>query len=514
MEMTFAILQYLLQRKGGPGTVRGPESQGAERIIRRLRCPRAGQLPPLSPEPDTLFLAPAETGDGVELWVPEGADGTGCHCRVCGEPDPEQVLEQAAECWQEADAWENRLASMILRHAPFEQILDQGRQYLGREYALIDSELRVSFSTPGYLLAGMAEEQEEGGFGQRLSSELSQSLLLRKDFHEAAQKKEGFYFLPDYTEAKLYCRNIFVHGQYYARLLCRLHPGESVLSRGEEQLVEVFGRYVELLFQNSLQSLKRHQNDAMHQLCRALYAGEKPDPAMLDMALHAYHWKQSHSFRTVLVTAYGQEGWQTQMEITLPFLIRELEVQWEESCAISVGERILWLVNLSRTEQESFFSRFSLFIRENVCRAGVSAAFSHISLLRTAAVEAEAALRLGSRIHQTRWYYLFEDYRLAYCLEAMQRELPASRLLHPSVRILRDRDREKGTEYVATLRAYLESQMNMTRAAEKLYVHRTTFCRRMDQIHRLTGVYEASGEQLLAIGLSLKLLDEMESKNT
>ncbi len=510
MEMTFDILQYLLQRKPGIRMACGPEEPEKRGVIRRLRCLQADRLRPYPLEPDTLYLAPAEEGEGVELFVPEEPAGPGGCCRVCGGLTPEQVLEQAADCWQELDAWENRLASMILRHEPFEQILDQGRQYFDREYALVDSELRVSFATPGYLLEGMAEKQGEGSFGQRLSSELSQSLLLRKDFHEAARKREGFYFLPDYTAAKLYCRNVFVHGQYYARLLCRLNSGENVLSRGEEQLIELFGRYVELLFQNSLQSLKRHQNDTMHQLCRALYAGEKPDTARLDMALHAYHWKLSHSFRAVLVTAYGQEGWQTQMEITLPFLIRELEAQWQESCAIAVGDRILWLVNLSRTDREPFFSRFSLFVREHVCRAGISGEFSPLSLLGTAAVEAEAALRLGSRSHQTLWYYLFEDYRLAYCLEAMQRELPASRLLHPAVRLLRDWDQKKGTEYVATLRTYLESRMNMTRAAEKLYVHRTTFCRRMDQIHRLTGIYEASGEQLLAIGLSLRLLEENE----
>ena len=157
------------------------------------------------------------------------------------------------------------------------------------------------------------------------------------------------------------------------------------------------------------------------------------------------------------------------------------------------------------------FSSFSVFIREHVCQAGVSAVFSDISQLRMAAAEAEAALRLGSQIRPSFWYFLFEDCRLAYCLEAVQRELPPERLIHPAVRKLREWDAEKGTEYLPTLKAYLDCRMNMTQAAERLYIHRTTFCRRMDQIHRLTGFYDAGPEQLLEIGLSFPLLESLSS---
>ena len=195
------------------------------------------------------------------------------------------------------------------------------------------------------------------------------------------------------------------------------------------------------------------------------------------------------------------------MEIALPFLVRQLEQQWPDSCAISLGDRILWLVNFTLTDQESFFSRFSVFIRENVCRAGVSGDFSPILLLQSAALEAAAALRLGVRTGETFWYYQFEHYRLDYCLDAVTREFPADRLLHPAVRVLRDWDARRGTELTATLRTYLNCGMNMTRSAQELYIHRTTFCRRMEQICRLTGISEFSSDLTLELLLSLKLLE-------
>ena len=135
------------------------------------------------------------------------------------------------------------------------------------------------------------------------------------------------------------------------------------------------------------------------------------------------------------------------MEITLPFLVRELERQWPDSCAVSLGNKVLWVINLSLTEQASFSSRFSVFIRENVCRAGISEVFSSISFIHSAALEAEAALRLGSRSNDTFWYYQFEDYRLRYCLENMTKDLPSEQLLHPAVRLLRDRTYKKGPNW-------------------------------------------------------------------
>ena len=195
------------------------------------------------------------------------------------------------------------------------------------------------------------------------------------------------------------------------------------------------------------------------------------------------------------------------MEITLPFLVRELERQWPDSCAVSLGNKVLWVINLSLTEQASFSSRFSVFIRENVCRAGISEVFSSISFIHSAALEAEAALRLGSRSNDTFWYYQFEDYRLRYCLENMTKDLPSEQLLHPAVRLLRDRDIQKGTELVPTLRAYLNCGMNMTHAADQLYIHRTTFCRRMEQISHLTGITELTSDLTLDLLISLKLLE-------
>lgn len=98
----------------------------------------------------------------------------------------------------------------------------------------------------------------------------------------------------------------------------------------------------------------------------------------------------------------------------------------------------------------------------------------------------DAALRIGHQKQPYFWYYLFDDYRLTYMLEKAKEELPASMLCHPAIQQLRSYDHANDTELAETLQAYLQCNLNMTAAAERLYIHRTTFCRRMNHIRKLT----------------------------
>ena len=258
MKMTFAVLLYLLQRQGCHlHTAAGADNEES-REIQRLRCLKRSSaeqiLSDISDGQKTLYLKDGDTKDSVFMYLSDKSGMPEAHpcCHIKGAAESQQIFEYLAEQWQELDAWENRLAQSILQHVPFQNILTQGKTYIRQEYALIDRDMNVMFSTPEYHteLANTKEEHAEGI--RRLSAELTHSLLMRKDFHEAALKKEGFYFYNHYTESLLYCRNIFLFDQYYARLICRLNKGQDNISRGEAYLIEIFARYIELYFQNNL----------------------------------------------------------------------------------------------------------------------------------------------------------------------------------------------------------------------------------------------------------------------
>ena len=186
-------------------------------------------------------------------------------------------------------------------------------------------------------------------------------------------------------------------------------------------------------------------------------------------------------------------------------------MEWHDSCAVIDKSAILWVIHTKSSEKaedpHTFHQRLTSFVREHVCHAGISPQFRDFSLLPHAIQAANAAFRLGQTRHPHFWYYLFDDYRLEYMLEKIGKDLPASMLCHPSILELIVYDQKHHTELAYTLQVYLQCNLNMTTAAGQLYIHRTTFCRRMDHIQQITKLDIHNPDTILALLLSYKLME-------
>ena len=121
--------------------------------------------------------------------------------------------------------------------------------------------------------------------------------------------------------------------------------------------------------------------------------------------------------------------------------------------------------------------------------------------------QARSALRLGQQKAPQRWYHLFDDYRMEYVLEMLRTQGSGCLIPHPALGILRASDVQYGTEFIGTLRAYFEAGRNMTAAADRIFIHRTSFCRRMDRIRELSGIDPGDSDAMLELELALRLED-------
>lgn len=510
MIMTSSALFYLLSRKY---SLSGAALRSANAPVRRVRILRSGD----PTQPDTLYVCgrwadavPAEPVRGSVLF---------CGCRGAEETPPffpeadyaclEGTLDETAafealvEAWTETFDWNARMADAILRREPPETVLSIAEEFLSRYWALIDRDMNA-LHIAGAPFDGMVLKP-----GERFPEDNVQALLVRKDFHDAAFKREPFYYYDHYTDKDALCLNIFVDGQYYARLVAPLDQVGQKPDLGEEQLFRVAAARIEEAFQHSMHLRLRHQNDELHRLCRAMILGEGPAEDTAAGILRKSGWQPRHLYAAIRLSFFCESGWDTQLEMTLPYLCRELERQWSQSCAIISGREVLWVVNRSLSgvdsDSHAFYQALASFVRDNVCSAGVSAGFSDFSLLPYAMSQAAAALDLGRRRQPHFWYFLFDDYRLDYMLEKITGEMPGAVLRHPAVAALEDYDEANDTELSKTLRAFLLGGLNATLAADSIFIHRTTFCRRMEKIRALTGVDTDDPDTVLQLLLSYRL---------
>ncbi|MBQ6470278.1 MAG: helix-turn-helix domain-containing protein [Lachnospiraceae bacterium] len=431
-----------------------------------------------------------------------------------GHMDELRIMEVVLECRDRLLEWDNRICEAILRRQPLEEVLDLAQPYLHYSYSLIDRDMHVFYESP-YRPTRDRSLSESRGSEKELyvPEETIRMLMMERSFHESVLRKDSYYFRDSSIERNCYCRNIFVNGFFHARLVLFLPSEDSRLSRGEEQLFTHFALRVEQLIQSRREYQHLPSSDTLHGLCRALIGGETWDPSKISFALEKTDWNYHHPFLVLSFSFSERSPWQSGSELGLLHLVTEAEKMWHGSISFPTGGDALCVMDLRCTYPgkegnavlSALRSDLAVFVREHVCLAGVSAVCTDISGIPGASRQARAARDIGSRENPDRWYCLFDEHRVDYAVDILRREALPVLGQNPLLRLLAEHDRLHNTEYVATLRAYLKCQLNMQAAADSLFIHRTSFCRRMDRIRQIAGMNILTPDRIFELEMALRI---------
>ena len=97
---------------------------------------------------------------------------------------------------------------------------------------------------------------------------------------------------------------------------------------------------------------------------------------------------------------------------------------------------------------------------------------------------------------------------MTYILEQATRRLPGTMICHEGLLELKKHDEENQTQYMETLRVYLEQHLSATQAARELFIHRSTFLYRLDRIREILQSDLDDPEEVFYLELSFRLLEE------
>ena len=399
----------------------------------------------------------------------------------------------------------NQLLSKIVSQEDVADVMSCAQTLLREPFVLVDRDMQLLYGS-----ASLAREMSES-LGEGYSTEIIEELLMSKDFHNVAAQKEPFYYYMKITDQHSYCYNILVDDIYYARLVVNTEKGKTQLESGAEQITEYLGEMLVRMIKSGSLRLHQGQNDRMHLLLGQIADGMRPEKEEIRKAFG--HPSGEGRFQVLCLEPFKAVGWDTQMETTLPVMMRKLEQTWPDSVAATSGKQILWLIRRGAAddakESYDFFQKLVILLRENVFRAGVSSLFSDIAAVADAFEQASAALWIGSGKEESYWFFRFDDYRLDYMLTSLrENKMEQKLLLHPAVSVLDEYDRRHDGSLSETLRTFIEKKQNVTQAAAALFVHRTTLFRRLSQIRELTGINLEDQKECLTLQLSYYLLEE------
>ena len=180
------------------------------------------------------------------------------------------------------------------------------------------------------------------------------------------------------------------------------------------------------------------------------------------------------------------------------------------SCCLFHEGRIVFICNLTRLKKSRDYTWrvLSPLLRENMLTAGISTEFCDFKDLYYFYEQAMTAEKTGVSYDPDRGCYPFEEYQIQYLLKQYQGCLHKKALIPPGLERLMRYDKEKNTEFIRTLRIYLDSACSTARTISQLHLHRNSLAYRLERIGEVTGMDLDDPDHRLVYALALRLLDE------
>ena len=155
---------------------------------------------------------------------------------------------------------------------------------------------------------------------------------------------------------------------------------------------------------------------------------------------------------------------------------------------------------------EKFTEPLKNFAGLNHMKAGISQPFTDILKIKTFYEQALRTLELGDSARSTDILY-FSSELLPEYLFASADYTGLEVGIHHHLKQLMDHDRKNHTEFILTLRSYLDNNRNAAKTAEHLHIHRSTFFYRVKKIEELLDISLTDSHLLFLYELSFKIWD-------
>ena len=231
-----------------------------------------------------------------------------------------------------------------------------------------------------------------------------------------------------------------------------------------------------------------------------------------EAVLAKQHWLKDHRFCVYCIrfpqssnSLYRLQNCQHQLASCFPYAY----LLAEHDC-------LYMIYNLSldsRYRRKEIVSLILANLRNNSPIVGIGNAYRGIEKTFVSRRQAELAIDIGTIINQKQDSYDYDNVFLYHLFMSCNSHLDLLTLIHPLIQELLIHDQHNGTEYTITLREFLNSNMKITLASERLHIHKNTMEYRLRRIQELTHPRFEESNRVVAFQLSFSILNYLEHLN-
>lgn len=137
---------------------------------------------------------------------------------------------------------------------------------------------------------------------------------------------------------------------------------------------------------------------------------------------------------------------------------------------------------------EQVLNRLGVFLAYSGLKAAVSYPFEDVQAVSRYVKQPETLLALADLPPDRHRLLRYEQHAPAHILYLLHKQVNLSDTIHPIIRQIERYDGENNTEYLLTLRTFLNCNRNAQETAKDLHIHKSTFFYRMNRAAELFGI--------------------------
>ncbi|MGN0314262.1 MAG: PucR family transcriptional regulator [Fusicatenibacter sp.] len=427
--------------------------------------------------------------------LPVYTTGT-CVClAVMDSTDLFTVNNQIQHIYDRMDQWEEELRIALVKNTDIQEMLDVSFDILNNPMVVIDSEYKVV----GY--SKIIDEREDLALYRPDSDHMiRQDLVTRSIWENETNMTMRKPFTVVYEKNVNFSSNLFDETRYIGNLsisfvLRPFRTSDNVLS-------QFLARHLELAMKH-LTTLNHVQTDLLRDIFRSLLKGYSLSGSARQY-FDSYIKKPSYR----CIRAVPSE--RSRKKIPSEYICNLFENSFPGSAAFEYDSGIVIFLKIDEWKaDENEREKIIQLIKKLELSVGVSNTlpFSQFHRLRAYYRQTEVALDFGTQLHPFKRIYYFEEYSMRYMIYSCVGEFPLEMLYSEGFQRLLAFNASTQTDYLETLRVYLNNNMNITKSAEDLYIHRSTFLERMKKIEGILKVDLKDPDERLQLNMLLKMLE-------
>ena len=413
-----------------------------------------------------------------------------------------EFMNDMQEIFDTADGWERKIHDLMLEHAGMERLLQVTSEFLQNPLTVIGLDFTFVAEAGSKYLPPRARLYTDEG----LNVEYVNALLQNETYREMADTHETVMFPAYISGCRSMNRNLFVDEKATHRLIlteCRVEITQGVIC-----VLDILSEKLEFLLAHEEEETDPERD--IEQIFVRVLSDRTADYMQISRELSELGWGGNHEYMCLIL----QITYLNQQNLSTKAISRYIKKKLGDSVSFLYQDEIVVFFDLTRLgmNQEEVAGKLVYFIRDTYLKAGYSRVMTGHMNLRRQYVQAKTALDVGSRKKPYLWIHYFSQVAMTYILEQATKRLPGTMICHEGLLELKKHDEENQTQYMETLRVYLEQHLSATQAARELFIHRSTFLYRLDRIREILQSDLDDPEEIFYLELSFRLLEQEEEK--